>query len=220
MAVTLDATGRPGTRRPWRQARFAVVDVETTGLDPHVDELLSVGVVPIDEGRIQVGRSLYVTVRAARAPEPANVLVHGIRPIEAATAPTIDEVAGQIVAALDGRIPVAHVARIERAFLGPVLKRHGARLARPLLDTDRLVRWLIHREEHRWLPAPVGLSRAAAELGLPVHRPHHALGDALTTAQVFLAVAGRLERTGPVTPQSLRNASRRLALAERMRRHG
>jgi DNA polymerase-3 subunit epsilon len=208
----------PDRRRPWRQASFAVVDVETTGLNPQEDELLSVGVVPIDSGRIVVGAACYVTVRPTRRPTPANVLVHGITPAEAAAAPAPDDVAGQIAGALEGRIPVAHVAWIERDFLGPLLSRHGARLEHPLLDTDPLFRWLVYREEGRLLPAPVSLGGAASRLGLPVHRPHHALGDALTTAQVFLAIAGRLEARGPVTARSLTRASRRLSLIRAVRR--
>ena len=36
----------------------------------------------------------------------------------------------------------------------------------------------------------------AGELGLPAVNPHHALGDAITTGQVFLALASRLSRLG------------------------
>ena len=36
----------------------------------------------------------------------------------------------------------------------------------------------------------------AEELRLPVLSPHHALGDARTTAQVFLALASRLDTRG------------------------
>ena len=36
----------------------------------------------------------------------------------------------------------------------------------------------------------------AGDLGLPVVNPHHALGDAITTAEVFLALASRLGRLG------------------------
>ncbi|GAA4711483.1 hypothetical protein [Phytohabitans rumicis] len=38
------------------------------------------------------------------------------------------------------------------------------------------------------------LETAARQLGLPVHTPHHALGDAFTTAQVLLVLATRMER--------------------------
>jgi|GEM_PF-5522276 len=36
-------------------------------------------------------------------------------------------------------------------------------------------------------------------LGLPVHRPHHSLGDALATAQVFIALATLSDAYRPQT---------------------
>ena len=48
----------------------------------------------------------------------------------------------------------------------------------------------------------------ARGLGLPVHRPHHADGDALTTAQAFIALATHLEEFGPQTVGSLVRISR------------
>ena len=43
---------------------------------------------------------------------------------------------------------------------------------------------------------------------MPVHRPHTADGDALTTAQVFLALATHLEAFGTPTLGSLERISR------------
>jgi DNA polymerase III epsilon subunit-like protein len=52
------------------------------------------------------------------------------------------------------------------------------------------------------------LSAAAARYGVPVERPHHALDDALTTAQVFLVVMPRLVPRGFATPRRLLRAGR------------
>jgi len=57
-------------------------------------------------------------------------------------------------------------------------------------------------------PAPLGLTPLAQTLGLPVHRPHEADGDALTTAQVFLALATHLDQLSPQTVGSLERLSR------------
>jgi DNA polymerase III epsilon subunit-like protein len=43
----------------------------------------------------------------------------------------------------------------------------------------------------------------AAALGVPAHRSHDAEGDALTTAQAFLALATHLERHGRGTVRAL-----------------
>jgi cyclic nucleotide-binding protein len=54
------------------------------------------------------------------------------------------------------------------------------------------------------------LSAIAAALGLPAHRPHEAEGDALTAAQVFLAMATHLEARGQGTVRALTRARRNL----------
>ena len=55
----------------------------------------------------------------------------------------------------------------------------------------------------------IPLSDAARELGLPAHSPHIAAGDALTTAQMFLALVARLDRTDRQTVGSLARLSKR-----------
>jgi DNA polymerase-3 subunit epsilon len=95
---------------------------------------------------------------------------------------------------MTGRALVAHVARIERAFLGRALSSAGLGLRNPVVDTAALDRELRRlRGEPPAEHDPIALSEMARSLGLPVHRPHHADGDALTTAQAFIALAAHLE---------------------------
>jgi DNA polymerase-3 subunit epsilon len=136
------------------------------------------------------------------------VLVHGIRTVDLADAPPLDVAIQPLLAALSGRVMVAHVAKVERSFLSPVLRRQGVRLREPILDTYELARLLtFQRHGPR---APQTLDEVAREMRLPVHRAHHALGDALTTAQVFLALASHLEEFGPETVRSLSRARERV----------
>jgi DNA polymerase-3 subunit epsilon len=52
------------------------------------------------------------------------------------------------------------------------------------------------------------LESLALQLNLPVHTPHHALGDALTTAQVLIVLASRLGTGAPITARTLVRLSR------------
>lgn len=174
---------------PWRAARFAVVDIETTGLDPAVDEVLSVAVVPVEHGRIRVGDALYRALRADREPTVDTIVVHGIRPVDVRRGSAPDEVWDDVAAALAGRTPVVHVQWVERTFLSPVLRSHGSEFPRAVVDTDVLFRRHLHRAGLATPATHASLGDAARRFGLPVHRPHHASGDALTTAQLFLALA-------------------------------
>ena len=105
---------------------------------------------------------------------------------------------------------IAHHAPIERAFLSLALRRLGVRLRGPVLDTALLTRiWLAERDGE--LPPRMTLSQMALACGLPVHSPHTAIGDALTTAQLFLVAAGQLDARDPQTLRRLARANVRIA---------
>ena len=78
------------------------------------------------------------------------------------------------------------------------LGHSGAAIA----DTEALGRaWLRHRDGSA--PEGISLSGLAGVLGQPAEAPHHALGDALTTAQAFIALASKLDTVAPQTVGSL-----------------
>ena len=189
-----------------------MVDLELSGLDPRTGEIISFGAVPIDGGIIGAGRSLYGLARPVRPLKEASVVIHGIRTVDLDEAPPLDEAIAPLLGAMAGRILVAHSAPVERAFLGAAFRRQGVRLREPVLDTAVLGRLLL-LERGEAPSRSVSLGQLAAALGLPEHRPHHALGDALTTAQVFLAIVSHLEQHRSETVGSLARASSRLANA-------
>jgi DNA polymerase-3 subunit epsilon len=194
---------------PWRDVDFTVVDLETTGLDPASDEIISFATVTVSGGRITLADATYELVRPNRMPGSDTIRIHGLREADLVGAPPLEDLIDRLLAALAGRALVAHVAAIERGFLGSALASRGLELTNPWIDTARLDR---ERRRLRRLPPadsdPVGLSDVARSLGLPVHRPHHADGDALTTAQVFIALASHLERfEDPLTLGALQRMS-------------
>lgn len=196
----------PSPATPWRRARFSAVDLETTGLDPHRDEIISFASVPVEDARVVVGEVRTAIVRPRRMPEAATIRIHGLRPADLVGAPALAEAIEPIVESLTGRLVIAHSAWVERAFLGVALRGVGLRLAEPVLDTARLASHLLETGADGEAQS-LELSDAARRLGLPVHRPHHADGDALTTAQLFIALAAHLDRTEPQTIGSLARLS-------------
>jgi DNA polymerase III subunit epsilon len=193
----------------WREVDFTVVDLETTGLDPASDEIISFATVTVSGGRITLADATYELVQPNRMPGSDTIRIHGLREADLVGAPPLEDLLDRLLAALAGRALVAHVAAIERGFLGSALASRGLELTNPWIDTARLDR---ERRRLRRLPPadsdPVGLSDVARSLGLPVHRPHHADGDALTTAQVLIALASHLEGfEDPLTLAALQRMS-------------
>jgi DNA polymerase-3 subunit epsilon len=185
-----------------------VVDLETTGLDPREDEIISFASLPIDDARVIAREARTLTIRPRRMPEAQTIRIHGLRPLDLVEAPELPDVLDVVLEALTGRILVAHAAWVERGFLSAAFGLAGVRLQVPVLDTEALVRSAMDSEVFA-ADRAVALSDAAASVGLPVHHPHTAEGDALTTAQLFLALASRLDRVEPQTVGSLARISKR-----------
>jgi DNA polymerase-3 subunit epsilon len=192
---------------PWREERYAVLDFEATGLDPRVDEIVSFASVPIDDSRVVPGKASAALVRPKRMPNAETIRIHGLRPVDLEGAPDLPGVIDLILRSLTGRSLVAHVAWVERGFLEAMLRPIGLRPPEPIIDTAALAARALApggaADEYR--PRLADVARA---LGLPVHSPHTATGDALTTAQVFLALATRLDRSSPQTVGSLAGVER------------
>jgi DNA polymerase-3 subunit epsilon len=213
--ITGGAAGRH-LRADWREAEYCAIDVETTGLDLDQDSVVSVGSVPIRDGRVIYREHYYSLIRPAGPVSVAAMRVHYLRPADLAHAPPAGEVARQVAVQLAGRIVVAHAAWIERAFLGRLLRQAGARFDARVIDTAALARALGYLAGARDGHEP-SLELLARQLSLPVYAPHHALGDAVTTAAVFLAMAnravppGRQASPGPVSARALIDLSARHA---------
>lgn len=210
----------PAPELPWRQARFTVIDLELTGLTPGKDEIISFATLTVAEGRLRLSDGRYRLVRPQRMPEGGSIRIHGLRPMDLERAPTLDEVLDELLQPLTGTVLVAHAAAVERGFLTAELGRRGITLRNEFVDTAALGADLRRRRRRRG-SARLSLSDLARSLELPVHRPHHADGDALTTAQVFLALATHLDQLEPQTVGSLIGAGGDLrgpSLIERLRR--
>ena len=191
----------------WRDAELIVVDLETTGLDAGSDEIVSFGAVPVIGGRLAAAGVVYGLVRPERELPRESIEIHGIRPQDLAGAASAPDALLPLAEAIGERQVVAHAAWVERTFLQRPLRQLGRRPPRTLIDTAMLWR-LLCIDRGRPDPGYTHLGTLAAELGLPAHRAHHALGDALTAAQVFLALATHLEAFGRRTVRALARADR------------
>jgi DNA polymerase-3 subunit epsilon len=197
-------------RRPWIEAEFASLEVVTTGLDPDRDAMVSFGVVPVRHGRVILAESEYREI-APEAPLTArSIVVHGLRPLDLQGAPRLCQVLSDLHASLERRYLLAWSADVEAGFLSRAFGGSGRWWHRRIVDVLLLAQVADRLEGREARPGDYNLTRAAARFGTPVHAPHHALDDALTTAQVFLVLATKLSTRGYGTPARLLKAGRRL----------
>jgi DNA polymerase-3 subunit epsilon len=162
--------------------RFAVVDVETSGLSVRRHHLLQVGVVVVDADGVVLDRwSSLVRPRWRWLARVGPTSLHGIRRRDVRDAPPLPEVLTHVASMLDGTVFVAHNAEFDLAFLRKAAAASGVRL--PIdtsLCTLRLSRQLdpSRTSSHR-------LGAICERYGVELVRPHDALADADATAAVL-----------------------------------
>lgn len=162
--------------------RFAVVDVETSGLSLKRNHVLQVGVVVVDgTGTVLERWSSLMAPRSRWWFRVGPTDLHGIRRRDVRSAPPAPEVMARLAELLQGTRFVAHNAEFDMAFLHKAATRNGVTLAisQPLC-TLRLSRQLDpeRRLSHR-------LGDMCARYDIKLTRPHDALADADATAAVL-----------------------------------
>lgn len=170
------------------------MDFETTGLQACEDEILSIGVQPFTLQRIYCREAQHWLVKPQQWQTDHSVAIHGITHEEVAKAPDMNQILEQLLGLMRGRMVVVHFHPIERQFLKcAVLDRLGEAIEFPLIDTmvleKRLLmqkRSLLDRLLQRPMPS-LRLDDCRQRYGLPHYQSHHALNDALATAELFQA---------------------------------
>lgn len=185
------------------------VDLETTGLDAGTDRIVAMGWVPVDGLAVDLAGARRLVV-AGGAGVGESATVHGLTDdVVAAGRPEADALA-ELLAALAGRVLLAHHAAIETTFLAAACDRvFAAPFATTAVDTLDLQRRVLEGPlgsgpEPR--PGELRLQASRDRFGLPRYRAHDPLSDALGCAELYLAqvaeLAGRTRK--PLTLKGIR----------------
>ena len=168
---------------------FTVVDLETTGSVLGVDEIIEIGALTVQRGRVT--RRLSTLVRSRRSLPPWVRRLTGIRDAQLLRAPAFPEVAPELREMLTGAVFVAHDVRFDLPFLRWEFSRHGLELPEMLgVCTLQLSRLL-------WPELPSHrLCDLARVLDVPHGQPHRAGADAEATAGVLSQALARARLHG------------------------
>lgn len=168
-----------------------VIDTETTGLDPAKARVIEIGTVPLRSGRLDESAGLRRLVNPGEAIPPAATRIHAIGDAMVASAPTFAAIWPEFAATISGTILIGHTLGFDLAVLKRECERAGlAWIAPRTLDTRLLAQVA---EPHL---GGYTLEHLASWLGVAIDGRHSALGDALLTARIFLALLPRLREGG------------------------
>ncbi len=184
---------------------IVVLDTETTGLDPLMGHrVVEIGALRLEHWRpvAEMGR----LVQPDRKLDPGASRVHGIYDEDLAGQPAFVEIAGELLALMDGALLVAHNAAFDAGFVGMEFRLsgyarddHAPMPPNPWLCTLQLARRRFHFGRNN-------LGAVARQLNIRVDNAHRALADVYTTAAILKRMSEQLQAQGVETVGDLLQA--------------
>ena len=174
---------------------YTVIDCEMTGLNTKQDHLLSIGAVKIIDGQVRLEDSFYKVIRQEpKSLKLGTMPIHRLGHQKVAEGEAQDRVIAQLETFCKGSVTVGHFFQIDLDFLNPQLTNP---FDLPSLDTRKIAHWLLKKQNpHIDHQAQLQLEKICETWQIPRFPAHHALGDALRTACLFLAMQKKINQVG------------------------
>ena len=160
------ASNKSGSELP---LEFAIVDLETSGLEPGSARVIEIAILLANsKGEIH---EEYATLINPGNGQVGPTFIHHITEEAVLSAPTFQEVAGDILKRFENRVVVAHHAAFEDKFLAAEFKRAGIKVPPlPALDTLWLSREVLDLPNYK-------MQTVLQHYGVEELDLHTALGD-------------------------------------------
>lgn len=176
---------------PINKARFLAIDLEMTGIDPKVHEIVEIAAVPFLGLNLGDEEAFYSEIMPERSVPSKSKAVHGLRGKELSNAPPIQKVLPEFLDLFYRRILVTHGPEADLKFLIEKSRIVGMEPPRrPVIDTSKLSYAVFDNINER-----PSLNDLLRRFGLS--RPkeiHNAFTDAVLTAKVFIGSVIQLKK--------------------------
>jgi len=192
---------------PINALSYVVFDTETTGLRPSKgDEIVQISGVRIVDHQISDGTAFDQLVNPGFSIPSSSTRFHGITDDMVAGAPAAAEALQRFHVFAEGAVLVAHNAAFDMKFLTLKEGQSGVIFDHPVLDT-LLLSFVLHPNHSAHT-----LDAIAARFGIEIlpEARHTALGDAQSTAEIFLRMLDALPSQGIHTLRQALDASNRV----------
>ncbi|MFC4323783.1 exonuclease domain-containing protein [Litchfieldia salsa] len=166
---------------PFSELKVTVFDLETTGFDPNKgDRILSIGAIKVEGNKVCEEETFYSLVQSAEEVSEEIADLTGITKNELKEAPPIEVVLKEFYQFIKSDTLIAHHANHERKFMDHVtwsiLRKN---FQHRIIDTSFLTK-IVEPEKNL-----VSLDECCFHFGIENKQRHHALHDAIATAQLW-----------------------------------
>lgn len=163
-----------------------VFDCETTGLNPKVDEIISIGAVKIKNNKILTNEAIHLFVKQEKQISHKSITIHQIRHCDLQNAIPIEQAIEEFLYFIGNRTLVGYYLEFDVAMINRYIKpMFGIKLP----NKNEEVSAIYFDKKIEIIPEgniDLKFDTILDDLGLPKLQAHNALNDAVMTALMYL----------------------------------
>jgi len=179
-----------------KEAPLLALDLEMTGLDPKLDQIISIGLIPIINGQIQLNKGRHQLIKIAGS-VGQSATIHGLLDADLHQALPLDEALQWLLKEATGHVLVAHHAPLDMSFIEQALLQQSehANIKKCRLyaiDTLKIEHQRLLRKQPMIKEGELRLNSCRGRYNLPSYDAHNALVDALSCAELLMAQVSKM----------------------------
>lgn len=173
---------------PYHGDEIISIDCETTGLNPHTDDLLSIAAVKIRAGKIMTSEKLDLRLPASPKQAADSIRIHKIRKVDLDDGRPVDEVLPRFLDFIANRPLLGYYIQFDVTLVNRYLRQlYGFELPNPTIELADLYATKTRLAEG----ADKSFERIVGDLDVPVFGRHTAAGDATMVAMAYVKLSKR-----------------------------
>jgi len=186
-----------------KNMRYLVIDLELTGLDASQHEIVSIAWLAIEQQCIKLSTAQHAINNQVQhlAQSP---IYHGIAKKDLENGQDLAAILTALANELSGAIVVFHNASLDWSFLKNAFQHYNLSVKPALiLDTFKIEKSRLQQQGLDIALDDLTLSKCRARYHLPQYTNHHALTDAMATAELLLAQCQQISAGKAITIKQL-----------------
>ena len=169
------------------------LDIETTGLDVDKDNIVSIGLVQINQLGINLDSCWHQIISTKKTLTEQSVVIHQITDDQSEEGMSIGKAIPQLLEQLSGKVMLVHNAKVEQGFINKICQSlYGCEFVIPIIDTQYLAKRSLERTGSAYKNNDLRLFNLRRSFNMPAYKAHNALMDAIATAELFLLMVDRI----------------------------
>lgn len=169
-----------------QSGEYVCFDCETTGLNPKVDDIISIGAVIIKDNKVLTSKKFERFIKPKTKLQEKSIKVHQIRECDLEDAKDIEDVIYEFLDFIGSRTLVGYYLEFDAAMVNKYIKpRIGISLPNKMIEVSAMY---YDKKIKKTQNANIDLrfDSIMKDLGLPIMSKHDAINDAIMTSMIFL----------------------------------